>query len=119
MRVWWTVLALALGGCSKGSPEGTYLSESVPLEVKKEGDAFSVTLAGDLQMTATRDGRVLTADHNGKTVTVEFDEAWNEATVKEGVLARVFTRVPPEELAARLEAAKAKDAEEKKAKKKK
>lgn len=116
-RLWW-LLALAWLGCSKGSPEGTYLSSAIPMEVKRqEGDRFAVTLNEDVQFSGTLEGRVLAAKLSGKDLTVEFDEAWNKATVRDGVLAREFTRVPPEELTARIEQAKFERAEEKKARK--
>jgi hypothetical protein len=106
---------LVLGGCSKGGPEGTYLSNVIPLEVKKQqGESYAIALAGDLQFLGALKERTIAAKHNGKDLTLEFDEAWNKVTLRDGVLAREFTRVPPEELSARIEQARALQADEKK-----
>jgi hypothetical protein len=111
----WLTLAVLLSGCSKGGAEGTYLSNVIPLEVKKqEGERYAITLAGDLEFLGTLEGRTLSARHNGKDLTLEFDEAWNKVTLRDGVLAREFSRVPPDELAARIDAARAQSKEDKK-----
>lgn len=114
MKNLWLAMALLAAGCSKGGPEGAFLSNAIPLEVKKEGEKYAITIAEDIQFLGTLEKRVISAKHNGKDYTVEYDETWNKATLKDGVLAREFARVPPEDLPARMDAARAELKAEKK-----
>jgi hypothetical protein len=114
MKNLWLAVVLLATGCNKAGPEGAFLSNAIPLEVKKDGEKYAITIAEDIQFLGTLEKRVLSAKHNGKDYTLEFDEQWAKATLKDGVLAREFTRVPPEDLPARIDAAKAELKAEKK-----
>ena len=108
------VLMLVLAACSRGNPEGAFLSNAIPMEVKKEGDKYGVKLAGDVLLMGTLEGHVISAKMKDKDVTVEYSDDWAKATVRDGVLARDFTRVPEAELKARIEEEKKRLGDEKK-----
>jgi hypothetical protein len=104
-------LLVALTGCARGGPEGAFLSETLPLEVKRQkGEVYSVTVGEDLLFLTRRTGHVLAPD-DGKTVTIEFDEAWQTATLRDVFLKRDFFRVPLHELDQRIEQARQREEE--------
>jgi hypothetical protein len=87
------------------------------MEVKKqEGGRYSVSITEDVQLSGALKGHIISATLKDKAVTVEFAEDWNKVTVRDGVLARDFTRVPVAELATRIEQYKQQRKEEKKRK---
>ena len=108
------VLLVALSSCAacaRGSPEGAYLSETLPLEVKRQkGEVYSVTVGEDLLFLTRRTGHVL-APEDGKTVTIEFDDAWQTATLRDVFLKREFFRVPAHELDQRIDQARQREEE--------
>jgi hypothetical protein len=107
------VAVLVLTACSRGNPEGAFLSNAIPMEVKKEGEKFAVKLNSDVLLMGQLDGHVISAKLNEKEVTVEYSDDWNKVTVRDGVLAREFTRVPEAELKTRIEQERVRLMEEK------